>query len=91
MQETPSGSTQCSEAGVLGEGSSADSGGGAAELSVGAERKHRRSPKTHPGEDNSFPRSDAGGEGLFSLAQDSMHRRPVMLQLCSAQKAPGDW
>lgn len=68
MQETPSESTRCSEAGVLGEGSLADSGGGAAELSVGAERKHRRSPQTHPGENSSFPRSDAGGEGLFSLS-----------------------
>lgn len=67
VQETPSGSSQCSEDNVLGVRISADSEGGAAELSVGAERKHRRSPKTHLREDSRFPGSDAGGEGLFSL------------------------
>ena len=51
-----------------GKRTTADSAGGAAEVSVGVERKHRRSPKTHTSGDNKAPGSDAGGEGLFSLA-----------------------
>lgn len=55
----------------------------------GAERTHIRNPKAHPDENSSVPRSDAGHKRLFSLAQDSVHRRPVLLQLCRAWKSPG--
>lgn len=61
---------------MLGKCTSDDSGGVAAELCVGAEKMHRRSSKAHPGEDDMFPRSDAGVRGCSTLPKVKSTRGP---------------